>query len=74
MKDCQCCRMKSIEDEYHFVIICPAYRHLCLRYLPKYYCSWPKISIFLSLIETSSRPLLFELYYLLNENWMLGLN
>jgi hypothetical protein len=50
---------KSIEDEYHFVIICPVYRHLCLRYLPKYYCSWPKISIFLSFIQTSSRPLLF---------------
>ena len=69
MKDCQCCRMKSIEDEYHFVIICPAYRHLCLRYLPKYYCSWPNMSEVLSLIQTSSRTLLSKLYNLINENW-----
>ena len=40
---CQCCNMKAIENEYHFVMICPAYRHLRLRFLPKYYCSWPNM-------------------------------
>ena len=44
MKESQCCRMKAMEDEYHFVMICPAYRHLHLRYLLKYYCSRLNIS------------------------------
>lgn len=44
MKESQCCRMKAMEDEYHFVMICPAYRHLRLRYLLKYYCSRLNIS------------------------------
>ena len=43
MKESQCCRMKAMEDEYHFVI-CPANRHLHLRYLLKYYCSRLNIS------------------------------
>lgn len=50
----QCFSMKSIEDEYHFVMVCPSYRHLLLRYLPKYDCSWLNMSKFISFIQTSS--------------------
>ena len=34
---CQNCNMNIIEDEYHFLLACPDYRHLCIQYLSKYY-------------------------------------
>ena len=33
--------MNVLEDEYHFVLVCPAYRSFRSLYLPRYYCSWP---------------------------------
>ena len=29
---CQYCQMNVIEDEFHFLLVCPAYRHLEFRY------------------------------------------
>ena len=41
MRMCKCCNMKCVEDEYHFLLVCPAFRQVRLHWLPKYYCSWP---------------------------------
>ena len=48
---CQCCNMNSIETEYHFVMVCPAYRQLRLRYFSQYYCSWPNMQKFCALLN-----------------------
>ena len=34
---CQCCQMNVIEDEFHFLLVYPAYRHIRISVLPKYY-------------------------------------
>ena len=48
---CRCCKMNNIEDEYHFVLICPAYRTFRCNFLPKYYCSWPNTRKLLFLLQ-----------------------
>jgi hypothetical protein len=40
-RTCLSCNMNVLEDEYHFVLVCPAYRSFRSLYLPRYYCSWP---------------------------------
>ena len=35
---CQYCQMNVIESEFHFLLVCPAYRHIRISVLPKYYC------------------------------------
>lgn len=34
---CICCNMKMVEDEYHFIMVCPAFRDLRNSLLPKYF-------------------------------------
>ena len=33
LRFCQNCNSNVIEDEYHFLLACPAYRHLRIKYL-----------------------------------------
>jgi hypothetical protein len=33
--------MKSNENEYHFLKVCPFYRQLRFNILPNHYCHWP---------------------------------
>jgi hypothetical protein len=35
--------MNVVENEYHFVLVSPAYRSVRTHFLPTYYCSWPNI-------------------------------
>jgi hypothetical protein len=51
---CKLCNMKVIENEYHFLLICPKYSILRKKYLPKYYIQWPNINKFCSLINSDS--------------------
>ena len=34
---CKYCNLQDIEDEYHFLLICPLYRELRSRYINSYY-------------------------------------
>ena len=38
---CQFCNLNVVEDEFHFLLICHAYRDLRIVTLPRYFCSWP---------------------------------
>ena len=42
---CKLCSLSSIEDEYHFLLICPYY-YVNLRntYLPKFYYTYPNVN------------------------------
>ena len=40
---CVHCNMHAVENEYHFILVCPFYRDLRMQCLPKYYCHWPNI-------------------------------
>ena len=43
LRKCSLCSMDVVEDEYHFLLTCPAYSDIRKRLLPKYYCRWPSI-------------------------------
>ena len=58
---CKSCQMRRIEDEYHFLLVCPTYRELRMKYLKPYYCHWPNIHKFESLMSSSSKKLTLNL-------------
>lgn len=50
-----------IEDEYHFMIICPLYSNLRSMYLPVYYFQYPSVEKFYDLMSTENVSLLRNL-------------
>lgn len=58
---CQFCNMNSVETEYHFLLVCPAYREIRYSCLPAYYCRWPSLTKFLQLMTNSRNSLLQKL-------------
>ena len=50
MRLCQFCNMNMVEDEFHFMLVCPAFRDLRKDILSKYYCMWPRTTKFVKLI------------------------
>ena len=67
---CQKCTMNVVENEYHFLLVCPFYRELRLQNLPKYFCHWPNIEKFKSILSCSQRGTIIRLgrfIYLAND-------
>ena len=60
-RKCSKCQMNQIENEYHFLLVCPAYRELRKKYFKKYYCSWPTINKFTSLMSNKSKSTLINI-------------
>lgn len=58
---CKSCQMRKMEDEYHFLLVCPNYRELRMKYLKPYYCQWPNKHKFESLMSSSSKKLTLNL-------------
>lgn len=56
-RKCIYCRMNVIENEYHFVLVCPFYRELRMSILPNYFCSWPSIVKFKQLMKCNQTGL-----------------
>ena len=54
-RHCEHCNLNIIENEYHFLLVCPKYRHLRLKYFKPYFCHWPSIKKFELLISPQSR-------------------
>lgn len=44
---CQCCNSGQIEDEYHFIIVCPYYQNLRIVYVKQYYRNNPSMFKFI---------------------------
>lgn len=61
MRVCQSCTMNVVEDEYHFSLVCPRYRALHIKYLKQYYCHWPTLQKFDSLLSTSHKKTIYNL-------------
>ena len=47
--------MNMVENEFHFVLVCPTYRNLRNTVLPNYYCRWPSITKLKQLLCNSGR-------------------
>ena len=58
---CQFCNANVIEDEYHFLLVCPFYRDLRRKYFKNYYFSWPNVHKFNLLMQTRSPTILKKL-------------
>jgi hypothetical protein len=41
---CKCCNMNVVENEYHFVLVCPPYTQLRSKHIKRYFCHWPRVN------------------------------
>ena len=53
-RKCTFCDLNDIEDEYHFIIICPLYRDIRKDYIPNYYVKKPSMDKFITLLKCTS--------------------
>ena len=51
---CTLCNLNVIEDEFHFLLECHAFKRLRDKYLPSYYCLYPNVHKFIALLTSSS--------------------
>jgi hypothetical protein len=52
---CLNCNMNVIENEFHFLLICPKYSDLRKKYIKKYYYQWPTIQKLENLFAADSK-------------------
>ena len=58
---CNICDSNDIGDEYHYIMICPAFKELREIYIPKFYRIRPSVFKFTGLMKTNRKKLLFKL-------------
>ena len=51
---CQFCNMGKINDEYHFLLVCPNYRDLRRKFFKPYFCHRPTLMKFETLLSKDS--------------------
>ena len=66
--------MNVLEDEYHFVLVCPAYRSFRSLYLTRYYCTWPNRQKRYNLLKACDKNLTITFCRYLNSAWKLRLD
>ena len=61
----QSCSKRDIEDEYHFMLICPCYSDIRKLYIKRYYCIHPSMFTFISLMQSNNRNEIckYAIYY-----------
>lgn len=58
---CKSCAMHKIEDEFHFLLVCPNYRELRRKYLKPYFCHWPTLRKFETIMSSTSKNIIHNL-------------
>ena len=58
---CKSCNMSMVENEYHFLMVCPHFKDLRNKYFKRYYCQWPTLNKFRALMSTNSTKDLLNL-------------
>lgn len=58
---CKHCNLNMVENEYHFLLVCPLYRDLRKKYLQNYYCHWPTLNKFDDLMRRNSKSTVLNL-------------
>jgi len=59
---CKYCNLKAIENEYHFLLVCPLYRNIRKQCFTSYYCSWPTINTFETLLSKQNKKVTMNLF------------
>ena len=60
-RKCLCCNLREIEDEYHFVLICPAFSDLREKYIKSYYYKKPSFFKLVQLFSTYNFKTIYKL-------------
>ena len=60
-RKCQLCNMNDIEDEYHFIFICPLYYDIRLKYIKPYYFRYPSMLKLIQIFTSQSVKVLSNL-------------
>ena len=55
---CKLCDLNQVEDEYHFVLVCPVYSPIRELYIKKYYFEQPNQFKFSALMNSKNRKVL----------------
>ena len=58
---CIQCNMNKPETEFHFLLVCPLYADIRRKYLAPYYCRWPSVYKFKSLMQSNNKKTLINL-------------
>ena len=58
---CLFCSINVVEDEYHFLLVCPLYNEIRRAMLPKYYCRCPSINKFCKILNENKTSILKKL-------------
>ena len=58
---CTLCNKFDIEDEYHFIPICPCYLDLRKKYIKKYYYQRPNMYKFVEMLRSENKNVLISL-------------
>ena len=61
LRTCNVCNSRDIEDEFHFVLICPAYTDLRKRYINAFYYTRPSVYKFIQLMQCNKPTVLRKL-------------
>ena len=64
---CNFCLEKDIEDEYHFVLICPVYSKIITKFIKPHYRVKPSVNKFIDLLKTDKTVTLLNLAKYLHE-------
>ena len=51
---CPCCTLSCVEDEFHFLMICPAFKDLRTLYLPNFQTTYPSWGKFLTILTSEN--------------------
>ena len=66
-RKCLNCNMGVIENEYHFLLICPKYYNIRQKFIKDCYYRWPTVQKFEKLISSNNPEILLSLSkYLFN--------
>ena len=58
---CKVCNMQMVEDECHFLLVCPTFADLRRQCLPSYYYRWSSRNKFIIVLKDSSTSLIKRL-------------
>ena len=66
---CEHCNYNCVESEYHFLLICPKYYELRIKYLPR--VAWPTLNKYVSIMTTKNSKSLFKIAKFITEAFKL---
>ena len=53
-RKCSLCNLNDVEDEYHFILVCPRYSELRSKYIKKFYYKKPSVVKLIKLLSVNN--------------------